>query len=92
MPYGSRQEANLFISFIVYLKLSKSVSLTDYAIDKPLHLLYIKHTFFSVWYPSGKGLVCKTIIGRFDSYPHLLKELPREVPFFSSLIERKIKI
>ena len=51
-------------------------------IDKAFYLLYIKHTFFSVWYPSGKGLVCKTIIGRFDSYPHLLKELPREVLFF----------
>ena len=51
-------------------------------IDKHIYLLYIKHTFFLVWYPSGKGLVCKTIIGRFDSYPHLLKELPCEVLFF----------
>ena len=42
---------------------------------------------FLVWYPSGKGLVCKTIIGRFDSYPHLLKNffgssffLPLHIP------------
>ena len=46
------------------------------SIDKGIHLLYIKHTFFLVWYPSGKGLVCKTIIGRFDSYPHLLWRVP----------------
>ena len=43
------------------------------SIDITVYLLYIKHTFL-VWYPSGKGLVCKTIIGRFDSYPLLNTE------------------
>ncbi len=56
------------------------------SIDNNLHLLYIKHTFFSVWYPSGKGLVCKTIIGRFDSYPHLLKSFFGSSFFLPSVI------
>ena len=45
------------------------------------------------WYPSGKGLVCKTIIGRFDSYPLLSTEgcLFLRQPFVFHPVEAKLR-
>lgn len=35
-----------------------------------------------MWYPSGKGSVCKTVIGWFDSNPHLKRIAQKAVLFF----------
>lgn len=35
-----------------------------------------------MWYPSGKGSVCKTVIGWFDSNPHLERIAQKAVLFF----------
>ena len=73
--------------------LAKNVNTLNFTaqIDKSYFFVYIEHTFLE-WYPSGKGLVCKTIIGRFDSYPLLIessKITSHEVIFFLDFLIAK---
>ena len=41
-----------------------------------------------VWYPSGKGSVCKTVIGWFNSNPHLKRTAQKAVLFFGLVMAK----
>ena len=62
--------------FLLFITLTPQILLLGYLLTKVSIFYILNIHFFLVWYPSGKGLVCKTIIGRFDSYPHLLWRVP----------------
>ncbi len=57
-----------------------------WARQKIFYLLMYVHC--SVWYPSGKGPVCKTAIGRFDSYPHLFRIAAGQSFFFGFVLAK----